>query len=193
MPIAIVFFLYVLAETLTFWALSTWIGLGWTLVLLFGFMLFGMTIAGLEVRRIMAAKVQRFNGATIVRDDTPGKTAGNVGLTLLGGMLLTLPGFVTTALGLLLIMPPTRSILRTILTVKLFQSMENLGARIYRESPLARQHDIYGSFADPYADSAPFSASSTTEIIEEDEIRTWSKSINPEDFSARDKDSNDEK
>ena len=41
------FALYMVAETLTFWAVSTWIGVGWALIALFVTMFFGMSIAGI--------------------------------------------------------------------------------------------------------------------------------------------------
>ena len=103
------FALYMVAETLTFWAVSKWIGVGWALIALFVTMFFGMSIAGLEVRRLMGKQVERTgDGTYVVHAGNVGKTASNVGLTLVGGMLLSLPGFLTTILGALFIFSPTR-------------------------------------------------------------------------------------
>src|SRR5690625_5876800 len=110
-------------------------------------MLFGMTIASLEVRRIMHGKTTRTeDGSVIMEDATPGRTAGNVGLTLAGGVLLSLPGFLTTFLGILLILPTTRTMLRTLISVKLFKCVKNMGARFSDGSAMSSHHDRYGIF-----------------------------------------------
>src|SRR5699024_12167540 len=54
-----------------------------------------------------------------------------------------------TIIGVILILPPTRALLRTLLSAKLFKSVENLGVRFYDASPMAGQHDSYGSFGNP--------------------------------------------
>ncbi|MDN6246391.1 MAG: FxsA family protein, partial [Corynebacterium casei] len=103
----LVLFVYLVLEGLAFVGLAQLIGLGWTLLLLLATMLFGMTIASLEVRRIMSGKTKRTeDGSVIMEDATPGRTAGNVGLTLAGGVFLSLPGFITTFIGIFLILPP---------------------------------------------------------------------------------------
>ena len=69
------FALYMVAETLTFWAVSTWIGVGWALIALFVTMFFGMSIAGIEVRRLMGKQVERTgDGTYVVRGGNMGKT-----------------------------------------------------------------------------------------------------------------------
>ena len=207
MPFMLVLFVYIVLEGLAFVAVSQLIGVGWTLLVLLATMLFGMTIASLEVRRIMRGKTKRTeDGSVIMEDATPGRTAGNVGLTLAGGMLLSLPGFITTIIGVFLILPPTRALLRTLLSAKLFKSVENLGVRFYDASPMAGQHDSYGSFGNfgnpggPGGPAGGFGASRATgshpsaqptgsqpdnhEVIDEEEIRSWTESISPEDFRS---------
>ena len=185
MPFMLVLFLYIVLEGLAFVGITNLIGLGWTLLLLLATMLFGMTVASLEVRRIMHGKTTRTeDGSVIMEDATPGRTAGNVGLTLAGGVLLSLPGFLTTFLGILLILPPTRALLRTLLSVKLFKSVENMGVRFYDASPMSSQHDSYGSFGTAGTSSTQPSAAQESEVIDEDEIRNWSQSLSPEDFGG---------
>jgi UPF0716 protein FxsA len=43
---------------------------------------------------------------------TPAKEVVNGGLILLGGVLMMIPGFITDAIGVLLLLPPTRALLR---------------------------------------------------------------------------------
>ena len=200
MPFMLVFFLYIFLEGLAFVGVAQLIGLGWTLLLLLATMLFGMTIASLEVRRIMRGKTKRTeDGSVILEDTTPGRTAGNVGLTLAGGVFLTLPGFITTFVGIILIVPPTRALLRNVLSMRLFKSVENLGVRFYDASPMSGQHESYGNFGgfggfgSSGASHAGSSNSGSTdsasnqhpdqhEVIDEEEIRSWTDSLNPEDF-----------
>lgn len=169
----IAFFIYMVAEAVAFWAVSSWIGVGWALVALFATMFFGMSIAALEVRRIMSSQVHRKpDGTLVAQPANPGRTAGNVGLTLAGGVLLTLPGFITTAMGILLIFPPTRAFIRTLVTVKLLRTVERLGVRVYEASPMAEHHTSYGTF----------NSSADDLVIDEDEIRRWSENADPDDF-----------
>ena len=196
MPFMLVLFVYLVLEGLAFVGIAQLIGLGWTLLLLLATMLFGMTIASLEVRRIMSGKTKRTeDGSVIMEDATPGRTAGNVGLTLAGGVFLSLPGFITTFIGIFLILPPTRALLRNMLSVKLFKSVENMGVRFYDASPMSGQHESYGNFggfggfgpsAGGQGSAAQGPASSNKpenhEVIDEDEIRSWTESLNPEDF-----------
>ena len=51
--------LYMLAETLAFWAVAEWIGVFWALIALFITMFFGMSIASIEVRRLMGKQVEQ--------------------------------------------------------------------------------------------------------------------------------------
>ena len=209
MPFMLVLFVYLVLEGLAFVGIAQLIGLGWTLLLLLATMLFGMTIASLEVRRIMSGKTKRTeDGSVIMEDATPGRTAGNVGLTLAGGVFLSLPGFITTFIGVFLILPPTRALLRNMLSVKLFKSVENMGVRFYDASPMSGQHESYGNFGgfggfgNPAAGFGQGAAQHPStggqgtaahgptsgnkpenhEVIDEEEIRSWTESLNPEDF-----------
>ncbi|MDO5031602.1 FxsA family protein [Corynebacterium sp.] len=176
----VLFFAYIFLETLAFWAVANWIGVLWAVLALFITMFFGMSIAGLEVRRIMSRGVtQTAEGVYVVTDPTPGKTAGNVGLTMVGGILLSLPGFVSTIVGLLLIFAPTRALIRAILAASLYRKIENMGVRIFEASPMAQHRDNYGSFGSSAAQ--PGGADGDL-VIDEEEIRRWSDSVRPEDF-----------
>lgn len=183
------FALYMVAETLTFWAVSKWIGVGWALIALFVTMFFGMSIAGLEVRRLMGKQVERTgDGTYVVRGGNVGKTASNVGLTLVGGMLLSLPGFLTTILGALFIFSPTRAVFRTVMAASLYRKIENMGVKIYEATPMAQQHDSYGDFGSFGRGQATQSGHPSTqdagphEVLDEEEIRRWSENLDPDDF-----------
>ncbi|KHO29497.1 FxsA family protein [Corynebacterium minutissimum] len=179
----VLFIAYILLETLAFWAVANWIGVLWALLALGLTMLFGMTIASWEVRRMMSARIrQTGDGMYVMEDPTPGKTAGNVGLTMVGGMLLSAPGFVSTILGALLIFAPTRSIIRTLLAASMFKKIENLGVRVYEASPMAQHRDSYGSFGSMGPSGTTDPNNLNHEVIDEDELREWTQHVKPEDF-----------
>ena len=176
----VLFIAYILLETLAFWAVAQWIGVLWALLALALTMFFGMTIASLEVRRMMSSRIrQAGDGMYVMEDPTPGKTAGNVGLTMVGGILLSMPGFVSTVIGALFIFAPTRSLIRTMLAASMFKKIEDMGIRAYEASPMAQHRDSYGSFgnAGPTTPNTP-----SPEVIDEDELRDWTKNVKPEDF-----------
>src|SRR5690625_5778752 len=69
MPFMLVLFVYIVLEGLAFVGVSQLIGVGWTLLLLLATMLFGMTIASLEVRRIMHGKTTRTEDGSVIMED----------------------------------------------------------------------------------------------------------------------------
>ena len=54
--------------------------------------------------------------ATLGAGRIPARELGDAALVLVGGVLLLTPGFLTDAIGLLLILPPTRDVARRLLT-----------------------------------------------------------------------------
>lgn len=99
--------LYVVLEVLAVVALASWIGLGWTLVVLLAGSLLGLLLArreGVRAARALAVAVQR--GKLAHAEATDGL------LVALGGVLLFLPGLITDVLGLALVFPPTRALVR---------------------------------------------------------------------------------
>ncbi|MBD0855890.1 exlusion protein FxsA [Corynebacterium striatum] len=188
----VLFIAYTLLETLAFWAVAKWIGILWALVALFVSMFFGMSLAGIEIRRIMSRQIVRGQDGIYYMDgNQAGKTAGNVGLTLAGGMLLSMPGFVSTLIGALLIFAPTRSLARTILAASMVRKIEHMGTRIFEASPMAQHHDSYGSFgnAADYGSTTGYPGGAQgsrqePEVLDEEEIRQWTENLDPDDFTS---------
>jgi UPF0716 protein FxsA len=94
------FLVYVLVELAVVVALAHAIGLGWTLLVLLGTVVVGTALAGTRVKRQLADVVC---GRRPVTDGA---------LTAVGAALLAIPGLVTSAAGLLLLLPPTRTVAR---------------------------------------------------------------------------------
>lgn len=163
MPFVILFF-YMLAEFLAFWAVASLIGFGWALVALLATVFLGIVITRVELRRIAASQaslVQRlqnqraggldddvFNGEDLqkMHAQQNRKSAGDIGLTLAGALLLSIPGFVTAIIGLLLVFPLTRPIIRGFLLGRMLRSMEKLGVRFFEASSAGRKTASYGNF-----------------------------------------------
>ncbi len=178
---------YLLTEALAFWAVASWIGVGWALAALFGAMFIGGLLAGIELRRIgRLAATERIS---------PGRATGDYGLLVAGGILAGIPGFVTSLLGLLLVFPPTRALIRAGLAVKLKKMVENLGVRAFEVTNARRPHDQYGTFggfggfgqpngADAAGTTGAGPVGDDQVIIDEEEIREWTRDVRPEDFGG---------
>lgn len=76
-------------------------------------LLIAMSIAGAWLLKQQGLATWRSLQATMARGEVPTKEATDGALILFGGALLMTPGFVTDAFGLLLLLPPTRALLKS--------------------------------------------------------------------------------
>jgi len=105
--------------------------------------------AGRRAWRSLAEQLQRQqSGAAPEPDADRGRGSGN-GLTMLAGLLLMVPGLVTDAAGLLLLLPPVRALVRRRLTRMIERSAagQDLGhvytqARIHRPDGKVVQGEV---------------------------------------------------
>src|SRR5262245_46229235 len=102
------FWLYVIVELTVVVALAWSIGVGWTLLILIATFLAGLALAGAQIRR----QVRRLR-AEMTR---PHDAISDGVLVALGVVLVVIPGLVSSALGLLLLLPPTRMLARPAVT-----------------------------------------------------------------------------
>jgi UPF0716 protein FxsA len=101
--------LYPVAEIAVFAIVASFIGLGSAFALLLG-----TTVVGLLVLRWAGgARWSRFRVAVGTRNITAIEADGVGVLTVLGGFLLVLPGFISDLIGLLLLIAPLRRALAT--------------------------------------------------------------------------------
>lgn len=167
---AVIAIVYLFIETATFIGLSRWLGLGWATGLLLITFFGGLFLASKEMQRISrAAAIDNVQG-----EGAPGRTLGNLGLTAAGAILVAIPGFISSVLGLLLIIPFTRNIVRGALMKRLRVIVENLGVRGFEMAQGYRPQASYGSFGAAKDDPSM--------VINEEEILEWSSHITPEDF-----------
>jgi UPF0716 protein FxsA len=99
--------LYLVVEIVALVALVSWIGFGWTLLVLIAGSVLGLWLARREGLRALRAM------AEAARDRRVAHVEVTDGLLIaVGGLLLVVPGLVTDLAGLLLLLPPTRSLIR---------------------------------------------------------------------------------
>ncbi|HYB40077.1 MAG TPA: FxsA family protein [Mycobacterium sp.] len=103
------FLVYALVELTVVVALASAIGFGWTLLLLLATFLVGVVLAGSQVKRQL---IRLRSGLTTARATAVSDGA----LVALGMVLVVVPGLVTSAAGLLLLLPLTRAVARPVLT-----------------------------------------------------------------------------
>ena len=188
MPFLLAVVPYLLIEAVTFWAVATWIGVGWALLTVFILMAVGIVAAGVEMQRV--------GRSAAARRISPGRMAGDYGLLTVGAILAGLPGIASSVLGLLLIFPPTRAIARKVLAKKLVRSVEDFGVRSFEATNAYRTGASYGTFGDPEGGSSggtggPGGSGTRGTIIDEDEIDEWTRTMRPEDFRDPDDDRGD--
>jgi UPF0716 protein FxsA len=99
--------LYLVIEIVALVALGSAIGLGWTLLVLLAGSVVGMWLARREGVRAAQALAEAVSNRRV---PTAEVTDGM--LVAAGGVLLFLPGLVTDLAGLLLVLPPTRALVR---------------------------------------------------------------------------------
>jgi UPF0716 protein FxsA len=104
------FALYAVIELAVIVALASTIGFGWTVLLLLSTFVVGLALAGSQVRR----HVRRLQSGLTART-VHGAAADSV-LVALGTVLVVIPGLASSALGALLLLPPTRAAARPVLT-----------------------------------------------------------------------------
>ncbi|MDR7329326.1 FxsA family protein [Corynebacterium guangdongense] len=166
MPFLLVF-LYVIAEVLAFVGMSSWLGFGWALLLMIALMGGGSVLAAAQLRRPRG---------------TPMEQAATTGILMVAMLLSAIPGYLTSMLAWLLIIPLSRQLLMNLIAKKIKVQMEDFGARLYQRSPMAQQQDFYGSFITPQG-ARPDGATPDSSVIDEDEIRQWTRDVSPEDFN----------
>jgi UPF0716 protein FxsA len=86
------------------------IGVWWTIALLFA-----GSVLGSVLLRSQGRSVWRRFRAALAQGRPPAREVADGALIILGGALLLTPGFVTDAFGFLLLLPPTRAVVRRVL------------------------------------------------------------------------------
>ncbi len=120
-----------------------WLGVGWTLLALVGVSLVGTVLLRAQGRKVLAAlreaQAQRRHGGRELADGALGG---------LGAALIVLPGFASGLVGLLLVLPPTRALVRPLLEATLARRVVAAAGRMPRD-PRGGGTVIDGEVLDP--------------------------------------------
>jgi UPF0716 protein FxsA len=146
LPLVLLFIVVPIAELAVIIQVGQEIGLLWTLALLVADSILGSVLMRSQGRSAW----RRFNEATTA-GRVPAREVLDGALVIFGGALLLTPGFLTDILGLALLIPPTRALVRGFLARRLAQ---RLVASASRPRGRARHdHDVVeGTAVDVDAD-----------------------------------------
>ena len=129
---------YVLVETLVFYAVAKWLGVGIALLLLLGVFFGGFLVALWQMSRL--GRLAQRRGLS-PRDSS--RVLGDMGLVAAGTVGVALPGFVSSVVGLVLIVPVTRAVVRRMVAKRLQERISVVGARNFErvyQSQIGRAH-----------------------------------------------------
>ena len=124
------------------------IGVVWTILLLAGDSVLGSLLLRAQGRSVW----RRFNNA-LAEGKMPHREVIDGVLVIFGGAFLITPGFVTDVIGLLLLLPPTRAIIRRRVVQRLGRRVA-VGVTTRSGHPRPRDYDVEGT-AREYDDSPP--------------------------------------
>jgi len=118
LPLVLLFIAVPIAELAVIIQVGQAIGIWWTIGLLIADSLLGSWL----MRHQGRASWRRFNEA-VAAGRVPTREVLDGALVIFGGALLLTPGFLTDILGLVLLVPPTRAIVRAVLARRLTARM----------------------------------------------------------------------
>ncbi len=119
------------------------IGAAWTILLLIADSIFGAWLIRHEGRRSWASLNTALGSGRM-----PASELADGGLILVGGTLMISPGFVTDALGILLILPFTRPLFRRILSRTVARRLLVVGPDVRRPGPGPQGPVVRGEVVD---------------------------------------------
>lgn len=100
---------YLIVEVIAFILLGLWIGFGWALLAIIGVFIAGLAIASWQFRALTRRATEQAEHPDQAR---PGRLTADLALTFVGAMLVAVPGFVTSLMGIFFLLPPTRGLVR---------------------------------------------------------------------------------
>ena len=133
--LALLFLIVPLAELYLILKVGDAIGIGWTILLLVADSLLGSLLLRSQGRAVW----RRFN-EILAQGRVPHREVVDGVLVIFGGAFLITPGFLTDIVGLALLLPPTRAVVRRILIRRMGRGAVAAGAARPR-----RDYDVEGS------------------------------------------------
>jgi UPF0716 protein FxsA len=144
-PLVLLFILVPIAELAVIVQVGQAIGVWWTIAILIGDSLLGSLLMRSQGR----AAWRRFNAA-VRSGRPPAREVLDGALVIFGGALLLTPGFISDVLGVLLLLPPSRAVVRRMLVRRLGRRVlaSMAGGSPRRREPPAGPQDIRGTAVD---------------------------------------------
>jgi len=149
MPIRI-FIVFVVAEL----AAVIWVGSAIGVLATLGLLILGSLLGGALLRREGRRTLQALRASQSTRT-SPATELADGALLGVGAFLLLIPGFVSDLFGVLLILPPTRALLRPVVKASVARRVHVVGSGLWARS--GRGQVIDGEVIDPEV-SAPKSS-----------------------------------
>jgi UPF0716 protein FxsA len=141
LPLVLLFIVVPIAELAVIIQVGQAIGVWWTIALLVADSILGSVLMRSQGRSAW----RRFNAA-VQEGRVPAREVLDGALVIFGGVLLLTPGFLTDLLGLVLLIPPTRALVRRVLVRRLERRMV---ASMTGPSPRPpRSYDVDGTARD---------------------------------------------
>jgi UPF0716 protein FxsA len=138
LPLVLLFIVVPIAELAVLIQVGQVIGVWWTIAILIADAILGSILMRAQGR----AAWRRFNEA-MGTGRMPGREVLDGALVMFGGLLMLTPGFITDILGFVLLIPPTRAVVRTVLARRLAHRLT-----VSMTSPRAvRPDDVVGGTA----------------------------------------------
>jgi UPF0716 protein FxsA len=144
MPLLVLLFVFIvvpLAELYVIIQVGQAIGIWWTIALLIADSVLGSWLMRHQGRTAW----RRFNEA-VQAGRVPTREVLDGALVIFGGALLLTPGFITDILGLVLLIPPTRALVRAVLVRRLAHRMVSAATRARTRS--GADFDVEGTAVD---------------------------------------------
>ena len=142
LPLVLLFIVVPIAELAVLIQVGQVIGVWWTI----GLLVLDSILGSLLMRSQGRATWRRFNDTTRA-GRVPAREVLDGALVIFGGALLLTPGFITDILGLFLLIPPTRALVRAVLVRRFPNRMVvsmSAGPRVRRR----RDDDVEGTAVD---------------------------------------------
>jgi UPF0716 protein FxsA len=141
LPLVLLFIAVPLAELAVIIQVGQAIGVWWTI----GLLLVDSLIGSWLMRHQGRASWRRFNAA-LQEGRVPTREVLDGALVIFGGALLLTPGFITDILGLVLLVPPSRALVRAVLARRLANRMIVSAGRVRTRPP--SDYDVEGTAVD---------------------------------------------
>ena len=132
LPLVLLFIVVPIAELAVLIQVGQVIGVWWTIAILVADAILGSILMRAQGR----VAWRRFNEA-LAGGRVPAREVLDGALVMFGGLLMLTPGFITDILGFLLLIPPTRALVRAVLVRRLAQRMT-----VSMAGPRARADDV---------------------------------------------------